>query len=302
MKKILVVIISLLVIILFDGCKRKKYWIAKDLTQENTFTGGIEGPAIISSGPLFVVNYQKDGTIGYVDSLGRAEIFVTLPGGSIGNGIRFDKDWNMYIADYVNHNILLIKSGDRNISVFAHDSSMNQPNDLAITTSGILFASDPDWKNSKGNIYRASQDGKLVKIDSGMGTTNGIEVSPGDKYLYVNESVQKNIWRYDLDQNGNISNKKLLISFPDFGMDGMRCDTLGNLFVCRYDKGTVAVISPDGKVIREVKLKGKKPSNIAFGGYDGKTCYVTLQDRGNIEIFTSETPGREWTFFKADDR
>jgi sugar lactone lactonase YvrE len=295
-KMLLLLIVSILVF--FNACRKTQYWVPRDLTPENSFTSGAEGPAEISPGPLFAVNYEKNGTIGIVDSLGRAEIFTTLPNGSIGNGIRFDKDWNMYIADYVNHNILVMRSGEQRVVVYAHDSTMNQPNDLAITYTGILFASDPNWKDGTGNIYRSSREGEIVKIDSGMGTTNGIEVSPGDKYLYVNESIQRKIWRYDLDANGNISNKTLLIEFPDFGLDGMRCDTLGNLYVCRYDKGTIAIVSPEGKVIREVELKGKKVSNIAFGGYDGKTCYVTVQDRGNVEVFRSETPGREWTFFQ----
>lgn len=57
---------------------------------------------------------------------------------------------------------------------------------------------------------------------------------------------------------------------------------------------TVAKVSPKGKVVREVKLTGKNPSNIAFGGPDGRTCYVTLTDRGNIERFRVDQPGRSW--------
>jgi gluconolactonase len=97
-----------------------------------------------------------------------------------------------------------------------------------------------------------------------------------------------------LSADGVVSNKRLLISFPDFGMDGMRCDVTGNLYITRHGKGVVAKVSPEGKLIREISLKGKLPSNIAFGGPDGKTAYVTLQDRGNIEQFKVETPGREW--------
>ncbi len=298
MKRKIIFIVFVSVALVFTACKKQKYWKAHDLTPEKKFTSGVEGPASLGAGFLYVVNFEKNGTIGIVDSLGRSELFATLPAGSIGNGIRFDKNWNMYIADYTNHNILVMRSGEKAIRVYAHDSTMNQPNDLAIMESGILFASDPNWKAGTGNIYRSSREGELVKIDSGLGTTNGIEVSPGDKYLYVNESIQRKIWRYDLDTLGNISNKKLLVEFPDFGLDGMRCDTEGNLFVCRYDKGTVAIVSPEGKIIREVELKGKKASNIAFGGHDGRTCYVTIQDRGCIETFRSETPGREWTFFQ----
>jgi len=86
----------------------------------------------------------------------------------------------------------------------------------------------------------------------------------------------------------------LLIEFPDFGMDGMRCDIKGNLYIARFGKGTVVKVSPEGKVLQEITLVGKRPTNVAFGGKDGRTVYVTLQDQGNIECFLADFPGREW--------
>ena len=44
----------------------------------------------------------------------------------------------------------------------------------------------------------------------------------------------------------------------------------------------------------EISTKGKKPSNITFGGTDGKTAYVTFQDRGYIETFRVEKAGRSF--------
>ena len=49
-------------------------------------------------------------------------------------------------------------------------------------------------------------------------------------------------------------------------------------------------ISPEGKIIREIILVGKSPTNIAFGGTDGCTAYVTLQDQGNLESFRTDLP------------
>jgi sugar lactone lactonase YvrE len=112
--------------------------------------------------------------------------------------------------------------------------------------------------------------------------------------LYVNESVQRKIWAFDVNENGDISNKRLVIEFPDFGFDGMKCDLEGNLYVTRYGKGAIAIITPDGEIVREVELKGKGASNITFGGKDGQTCYVTLQDRKCVETFRSEIPGKRW--------
>ena len=59
-------------------------------------------------------------------------------------------------------------------------------------------------------------------------------------------------------------------------------------------KGTVVKIGPGGDLIKEIPLEGKKPSNIAFGGKDGRRAFVTVQDQGSIETFLVDTPGREW--------
>ena len=73
----------------------------------------------------------------------------------------------------------------------------------------------------------------------------------------------------------------------------MRCDEEGNLYATRYGKGTVVKISPEGKILEEIFLIGKKPSNITFGGEDRKTIYVTLADQGNIETFRVDVKGKE---------
>ena len=267
-------------------------------TTEHSFTSGIEGPAVDRDGILYAVNFEKQGTIGRVTPEGKGSVFVELGKGSIGNGIRFHSKGHMFIADYTNHNILSVDMASSVVSVFAHEPKMNQPNDIAIDDRNRLYASDPNWGKGTGNIWRIDTNGKTTLLEANTGTTNGIEVSPDNKTLYVNETVQRKVWAYDLSANGEISNKRLLIEFPDFGMDGMRCDAKGNLYITRHGKGTVAKVSPAGKVLLEVALKGKTPSNLAFGGKDGCTVYVTLQDNGNVETFRVETPGREWVMLK----
>lgn len=273
------------------GCQEEDR--STDFTEEGLFTSGIEGPAVNSKGLLYAVNFKREGTIGQVNSLGEISLFIELPNGSVGNGIRFDKEDNMYIADYVNHNVLFIPKGSKDVSVYAHHKDLNQPNDLAIAPNGILYASDPNWKESTGKLWKVSKEG-FELLEENMGTTNGVEVSPDGKTLYVNESVQRKIWKYDIDSSGGVSQKTLFYSFEDHGMDGMRCDKNGNLYVCRYDAGQVVVLSPKAKHLRTIKLIGKKPTNIAFGGKDGRQCFVTMQGRGCIETFKADFPGRNY--------
>ena len=279
-----------------------KLYQSVDWIADGVFTQGVEGPAVDRKGTLYAVNFQEQGTIGKITAQAKSEQLLKLPNDSVGNGIRFDSEGNMYIADYVNHNILRVNSAYLNldshtephIQVYAHSPRMNQPNDLAIMTNGILLASDPDWANNSGQLWRIDKNHSVTLLEANMGTTNGIEVSPDNKTLYVNESVQRNVWQYRLSPDGRISNKKLLIHFEDGGLDGMRTDKHGNLYIARYGKGVIAIVSPAGKLLREVQLKGQHPTNVAFGGTDGKTVFVTMQKRGAIEAFRSEYPGRSF--------
>ncbi|MBH58729.1 MAG: gluconolactonase [Planctomycetaceae bacterium] len=265
------------------------------LTKTGEFTSGIEGPAADNHGNVYAVNFGEQGTIGLVDSMGKGKLAQRLPDGSVGNGIRFDNHGNMFIADYPKHNVLRVDAKTGKLSVFAHEPKMNQPNDLAIDADGNLYASDPNWGASTGQLWRISNKGVVTKLSGDMGTTNGIEVSPDGKKLYVNESVQRNIWQFDLSKEGKISGKTLLKKFDDFGFDGMRCDVKGNLYITRHGKGTVVVLSPKGKLLREIDVLGKHPTNLAFGGPDGKTVFVTEAEKTRLVTFRVEHPGATWS-------
>jgi len=269
-------------------------FVATPLTQPNQFTAGIEGPQCDRDGNIYAVNFSKDQTIGRVTPDGHGEVFVTLPGKSTGNGIVFDRQGRMYVADYVEHNVLRIDMKTKKIEVFAHEDDMNQPNDLAIAPNDTLYASDPAWAKGTGQIWKIDTKGKMTRVAADMGTTNGIEVSPDGRSLYVNESAQRNVWVFDIQPDGTLARKRLLRQFPDHGFDGMRCDADGNLYITRYGKGTVVVMTPDGKELREIDVLGKQPSNLCFGGPDGRTVYVTEVEHTRLVQFRVDKPGLAW--------
>lgn len=285
-----VVLFTLLTISL-SGCSQELY-VATDHTAENLFTNNIEGPAFDKKGNLYVVNFGKDGTVGIVKPDGRAELFLELPEGSTANSIKFDSKGDMYLADYTGHNVLHVDMKTKTVKPYVHDERFNQPNDIIFNKKGQIFASDPNWKAGTGQIWRVDAGGRAVLLTDEMGTTNGIALSPDEQILYVNESIQRKIWAFDVSESGDLSNKRLFAEFSDFGFDGMACDNSGILYVTRYGKGVVAILSPDGKVQREVPLKGKRCSNLVFGGKKGRTVYVTMQDRKGMEKFRAENPGK----------
>ena len=267
-------------------------FVAIPFTPEHSFTSGVEGPATDKAGNVYAVSYQRTDTIGRVTPDGKAELWVTMPEGSLGNGIRFTPEGRMFVADYKGHNILDIDPATRKFSVFAKVPTTSQPNDIALGPDGTLWASDPAWKEGTGQVWRIDRDAKVTNVAKGMSTTNGIEVSPNGKFLYVNESGSRKVWRFRIANDKSLTNKTLLIEFPDFGMDGMRADVKGNLYITRHGKGTVAIVSAKGKLIREVNVLGKSPTNNTFGGPDGKTCYVTEVEHGRLVSFRANVKGR----------
>ena len=70
----------------------------------------------------------------------------------------------MFIADYVNHNVLRVAPGSREPQVFSHDPRMNQTNDRTIAADGTLYASDPDWKADTGQLWRIDVDGTATRL------------------------------------------------------------------------------------------------------------------------------------------
>jgi len=179
---------------------------------------------------------------------------------------------------------------------------MNQPNDLAIAPDGTLYASDPNWKDGTGQLWRIDRDGKTTLLARDLGTTNGIEVSPDGQTLYVNESVQRNVWAWTLAPDRTLKDQRLVKKFDDFGFDGMRADVDGNLYITRHGKGTVVKLSPKGEVLREIDVLGSKPSNLCFGGRDGRTVYVTEVEHRRLVQFRVDRLGLAWQRWREKAR
>ena len=275
---------------------------SRQITPSGEYAQGIEGPAVDAAGALFVVNFARQGTIGRLKpGASRSELFATLPAGSIGNGIRFDREGRMFIADYKKHNLLVIEPGATAAKVFFHSDQFHQPNDLAIAGDGTLFASDPRFPHS-GQIWRIVRgadgkgSGEIMSSERSMGATNGIDLSPDGATLYVSEADTREVWAYRLDGT-KLASSRLVKKFDRGELDGLRTDLDGKIYVARPLNGTIAVLAPDkpaeAALVREITLRGNEPTNLTFGGPDGKSVFVTQRQGRFIESFRVDRAGRE---------
>src|SRR6185312_9322242 len=81
-------------------------------------------------------------------------------------------------------------------SVFCENKQFLQPNDLAIAVkSGFVYLSGQnftaDTKIGDGDLWLCTSKGKTTRLGQ-FGRTNGIEVSPDERTLYLSEAFNVN--------------------------------------------------------------------------------------------------------------
>ena len=205
----------------------------------------------------------------------------------------------MYVADFKKHNVFVFEGGQSTPRVYFHSDRFNQPNDLALASDGTLYASDP--RGGTGQVWRITRgpDGKgrgtVLSAARTLGRTNGIDLSPDGQTLYVGKSKtggrKAELWAYRL-QGTSLAEPRLVKQFDAGDLDGLRTDVDGRIFAARPESGVVAILTPDGGLAREVRLRGQDPTNLTFGGPDGKTVFVTQAAGRFIEAFRTDRPGR----------
>jgi signal peptidase len=243
---------------------------SRQITERDKFGPHIEGPAVDAAGNLYVPNFGQDGTIGKLaPGASEFELFTTLnppPTPAkirIGNGIRFDRQGRMYIADFNRHNVFVIEAGERTPQLYFTSGDFHQPNDLAIAADGTLYASDPP---APGRIWRITRGpdgkgrGKIMSSSRTMGTTNGLDLSPDGKTLYVSESNTRQLWSYRIDGN-KLRDHKLVTKFevsPKSEVDGLRTDLDGRIFLAPLSQSHL--VEPRcGKCLRSEKSRPISP-------------------------------------------
>ena len=258
------------------------------------FTKGVEGPAVDIEGNVYAPNFGKAGTIGILAPGKPARLWMTLPRGANSASIRFDSLGRMFAADYKLHRLYLIDRKTRNLQIYFQDTTLNQPNDFSISRNGSIYISDPTWdKHKKGHIWKINPDKTVVHLESKLQAPNGIDLSPDETKLYFTDPIEGTVNVYDI-HGDQLINRRTIARFAAETVDGLRTDIAGNLYVARIGMGEIDQLSPDGVLLNRFPVSGKEPSNLAFGGPDGKTVYVTVVDTGSIEWFRVEQPGREW--------
>ena len=109
----------------------------------------------------------------------------------------------------------------------------------------------------------------MIRVDSEITKPNGIVGTPDGRYLYVADIGAWKTYRYDINNDGSLTNKTL---FAHEGSDGMTIDDLGNIYLTGNG---VTVYNSKGEKIEHIDVPEKWTGNICFGGKDKTMLFIT---------------------------
>jgi gluconolactonase len=220
------------------------------------------------------------------------------------NGLTLDPQGRLTINEHGNRRITRLEQ-DGKLTVLAdrfEGKRLNSPNDLVYRSDGTLFFTDPPFGLPKfyddprkelpySGVF-ALYKGQLKLVSTDLKGPNGIAFSPDEKYLYVGnwDPEKKIVMRYEVNPDATLSNGKVffdMTSAPgEDALDGIKVDEQGNLYVS--GPGGLWIISSAGKHLGTIAAP-KHPHNLAWGGDDGKTLYMTAQ--GTLYRMPLNVPG-----------
>jgi len=214
-----------------------------------------------------------------------------------GNGMAYDVDGSLLVCEQVSSCLTRIHADGRRELVAWHYQGvyMNSPNDVVVRAKdGSIYFTDPDYgrwndwigckrefvRDFKG-VYRVPPGGgpvELVVDPAEFEQPNGLCFSPDESLLYINDSPRAEIKVYDVNDDGSLSNRRLLrgeIGRGEMGegnLDGMECDEHGNIWTS--GPGGVWVLNPQGERIGAIRTP-EICGSVVFGGEDLKTLFLT---------------------------
>jgi gluconolactonase len=255
----------------------------------------LEGPVFDPEGNLYVTDIPY-GRIFRIDPKGEWELVVQYDGEP--NGMKFRSDHELVIADYKNGLMVLdLRRGDvRPLLPRRNSERFKGVNDLVFDFSGALFFTDQGqtgMHDPTGRVYRLLPNGHLDALLTNVPSPNGIVLSPDEKVLFVAVTRGNCVWRGPLMDDGTVVKVgQFFTSWGPSGPDGLAMDEEGKLLVANPGLGVVWVLDPRAHPIEMLRgLPGSSLTNIAFGGPERKTLYMTDSTHGTIRTAAMNVAG-----------
>jgi gluconolactonase len=260
-------------------------------------TSFLEGPSFDRQGNLYVVDIPH-GRIFRISPAGKFDVVAEYDGEP--NGLKIHRDGRIFIADYKNGLMRLDPGSGAVTPVIERRRSerFKGLNDLFFGANGDLYFTDQGetgLHDPTGRVYRLTPDDRLDCLVGTVPSPNGLVMDRDEKALFVAATRGNCVWR--LPNPWEASSAKVgvfvQLSGGSGGPDGLALDEAGNLAVAHFGLGCVWVFTPHGEPLYRVNsCRGRLTTNIAYGGPDRRTMFITESDSGCVLRAEMPVPGK----------
>jgi len=253
----------------------------------------VEGPVWFGDGRYLLFSDIPNHRIMRWDEA-TGNVSVYRENSNFANGNARDRQGRLISCEHLTRRVTRTEY-DGSITVLADNykgKRFNSPNDIICKSDGSIWFTDPpfgiagEWEGDKATselphaVYRIDgKSGEVTLITDKLAGPNGLCFSPDEKILYIIESratPNRLVWAYNVNSDGaTLGARRKHIDGGKGALDGMRCDTDGNLWCGWGSTGElgvdpakldgVMVFNPKGKAIAHIHLPERCP-NLCFGG------------------------------------
>ncbi len=244
-----------------------------------------EGPAVDREGNVYFTDIP-DSLVYRWSTDGKLSVFRKESNRS--NGLMFNAKGELFSCEMAGRIVTVAPDG-KTVRVLAEKydgKPFNAPNDLVLDQAGGVYFTDPHFgaatplPQGVRAVYYVAADGQVSRLTGDLPAPNGVILSPDERTLYVVPSLSAEILAYPVTSPGKLGPSRVFASLkqPDgkenTGGDGLTVDTAGNLYIT---SGLgIQVFTPAGKLLGVIAFP-EQPANVAFGGADLKTLFVTAR-------------------------
>ena len=257
----------------------------------------LEGPSFDLAGNLYVVDVAW-GRIFRIAPDGEVDLFTEYDGEP--NGLKIHRDGRIFVADY-RHGIMVVDPVTRAVTPFVDRAALDRfkgVNDLVFASNGDLYFTDQGLTglhDPTGALYRVRADGRLDRLLANIPSPNGLVLDLAEGAIFVNVTRANSVWRVPLLPTGAPYKVGVFIQLSGGlgGPDGLAIDSAGNLAVAHIGLGVVWLFSRLGEPLARINsCAGLATTNVAYGGRDNRTLYITESESGSVLAAQLDVPGR----------
>lgn len=260
-------------------------------------TSFLEGPSFDRAGNLYCTDIPY-GRIFRITPEGAFTVVAEYDGEP--NGLKIHKDGRIFVCDQ-KHGLMVLEPGDKQPRSFLSRALLERlkgPNDLVFARNGDLYFTDQaqtGHHDPSGRLIRLGADGRVDVLLRNVPSPNGLVLNADETMVFLAVTRANAIWRVPLLPSGGVSKVGTFIQMSGGGgPDGMAIDEEGNIAVAHAGLGSVWLFSPQGEPLYRIVscTGGRMTTNLAYGGADRKTLFITESATGSVITAEMQVPGR----------